>query len=64
MIAGLSVDTLLTYCTSHFKDNPLLVAFCLIAVVYSLQVAPRAVKTKIPRTQGVIFATAFCEEIN
>lgn len=59
MIAGLSVDTLLTYCTSHFKDNPLLVAFCLIAVVYSLQVAPRAVKTKIPRTQGVIFATAF-----
>lgn len=59
MLSGLSVDTLLTYCTSHFKDSPLLVAFCLIAAVYSLQVAPRPVRIKIPRTQGVMFATAF-----
>ncbi|EFO64510.1 Hypothetical protein GLP15_964 [Giardia lamblia P15] len=59
MITGLSLDTLLTYCTSHFKDSPLLIAFCLIAAVYSLQIAPRPIKVKIPRTQGVIFATAF-----
>ena len=59
MLAGLSIDTLLTYCTSHFKDNPLLVAFCLIATVYSLQVAPRPIRIKVPRSQGVVLATAF-----